>query len=66
MTDTEIKLTQNDRLQLFLMDFEAALFTRCTRCRQLIKKDWSPQKWADKLETLIKEGKEVKNEVRDQ
>ena len=51
--DEDIKLTRNDKLQLFLMDFEAALFTRCKKCRQLVKLDWSPQKWADKLEELL-------------
>jgi hypothetical protein len=56
--ETEIKLSRNEKLQLFLMDFEAALFTRCPKCGQLVRKDWSPQKWADKLEQLIEDSKQ--------
>ena len=51
--DKDMELDLNEKLQVFLMDFEAALFQRCKHGGQLIKKDWSPQHWANKLESLI-------------
>jgi hypothetical protein len=51
--EKEIKLSLNEKLQIFLMGFEEALFKRCLVCGQPIKKGWSPQEWADKLEVLI-------------
>ena len=47
--------TKTDKLQLFLLDFEEALFKRCPKCRGLIKQNWSPNMWTAKLERLIEE-----------
>lgn len=59
MTEQELReetaLTVEDKAQLFLMDFEVALFGKCPKCGHLVKKFWSANEWGAKLVDFIKE-----------
>ncbi len=64
MTEQELgkktNLTDEEKAQIFLMDFEQMLFNRCPTCHQLRKTNWSPNKWGAKLTAFIKEAGYVK------
>ncbi len=63
----EVKLTIEEQAQLFLMDFENALFKRCSECGQLKKQNWMPNEWGVKLVEFIQPiiEKQVREEIAD-